>query len=74
MSAIEKQQIDIIKLLVDKGAQLSVKDSSGDTPMELACKNDFVKGEKIMIELNSKYFSCFVVMPHATEYEAISVY
>jgi len=74
LSAIEKQQIDIIKLLVDKGAQLSVKDSSGDTPMELACKNDFVKGEKIMIELNSKYFSCFVVMPHATEYEAISVY
>lgn len=43
-----------MKLLVEKGAQLNVEDSSGDTPMELACKNDFVKGEKIMIELNSK--------------------
>ena len=53
LSSIEKQQIEIVKLLVEKGAQLNVEDLSGNTPMDLAEKNDFIKCQKIMEELNS---------------------
>lgn len=53
LSSIEKQQIEIVKLLVEKGAQLNVEDLSGDTPMDLASKNDFAKCWKVMEELNS---------------------
>jgi len=53
LSEIEKQQIEIMKLLVEKGAQLNIKDVEGYTPMELAAKNDFIKCQKIMDELSS---------------------
>ena len=42
-----------MKLLVEKGAKLNVEDLSGNTPMDLAAKNDFVKCQKVMEELNS---------------------
>ena len=53
LSVIEKQQIEIVQLLVEKGAQLNVEDLSGNTPMDLAGNNDFTKCQKIMEELNS---------------------
>lgn len=53
LSFIEKQQIEIVKMLVKKGAQLKVEDLSGSTPMDLAAKNDFTKCWKVMEELNS---------------------
>ena len=53
LSHIEKQQIDIVKLLVQKGAQLNVEDLSGNTPMDLAANSDFTKCQKVMEELNS---------------------
>ena len=53
LSVIERQQIEIVRMLVEKGAQLKVKDHSGSTPMDLATKNDFAKCFKVMEELNS---------------------
>ena len=53
LSTIEQQQIEVVRMLVDKGAQLNVKDHSGSTPMDLAAKNDFTKCRKVMEELNS---------------------
>ena len=53
LSEIEKQQIEIVKMLVDRGAVLGVEDLSGSTPMDLAAKNDFVKCQKVMEDLNS---------------------
>ena len=39
---------------MEKGAKLNVEDLSGDTPMDLAEKNDFTKCQKIMEEFNSE--------------------
>ena len=53
LSEIEKQQIEIVKVLVERGAVLGVEDLSGNTPMDLAAKNDFVRCQKIMEDLDS---------------------
>jgi len=34
--AVEQGHIDVVKLLVDRGASIAIKNTDGDTPTELA--------------------------------------
>lgn len=51
---INENQIDLVKLLVGRGAKVSAHDSSDDTPYDLALQCDFYVCAELLSELASE--------------------
>ena len=52
MRAVEKKNFSIVKLLVENGANVFVKNKNGETPFLLACKHDDLNSAKFLYQFD----------------------
>ena len=55
--ATEKGYSEIVRLLIDHGANFRLKDAAGRRPLEIALTRKFVQTTEILFEANKPYFS-----------------